>query len=121
MTVPLLMHNNVHIRVIVIFEMNNNLFFQIRVLEIHNVDFVSGSRRTPEGKWHMNCFQSQYKNYSLHILSGYDRSTHDSCLICDIILGPFLTKTSIVQTLKFELKFSGSPLTSIDFFLKVLL
>ena len=42
-------------------------FFQIRVLEIHNVDFVSGSRRTPEGKWHMNCFQSQYKNYSLQI------------------------------------------------------
>ena len=94
-------------------------FFQIRVLEIHNVDFVSGSRRTPEGKWHMNCFQSQYKNYSLQIVPGYDRSTHDSCLICDIILGPFLTKTSVVQTLKFEVKFSGSPLTSIDFFLKV--
>ena len=88
-------------------------------MESHNVDFISGSLRTPDGRWHINCYQSEYKNYSLKLTSGYHRSTMDSCLICDVSLGPILTKISVLQTLKFEPKFSGSPLTSIDFFLKV--
>ena len=88
-------------------------------MESHNVDFISGSQRTPDGRWHINCYQSEYKNYSLKLTSGYHRSTMDSCLVCDVSLGPILTKISVLQTLKFEPKFSGSPLTSIDFFLKV--
>ena len=88
-------------------------------MESHNVDFISGSLRTPEGRWHINCYQTEYKNYSLKLTSGYHRSTMDSCVICDVSLGPILTKISVLQTLKFEPKFSGSPLTSIDFFLKV--
>ena len=96
------------------------LFYsQIRAIETHNVEFISGSRRTPEGKWHLNCFQTDYKNYSLKISAGYFKSTEDSCLLCDFSQGPFLTKTSTLQNLKFEPKFSGSPLSSIDFFIKV--
>ena len=76
--------------------------------------------RNPEnGKWFLNCHQIKYKNYSIHFNSGYDVSTREDCLYCDMALGPFLAKTEALKAVKMESKFSGSHVISPDFFLKV--
>ena len=83
---------------------------QIREIEAENVDMVGGSVRKENGQWNLNCYQFLTKNYSLKVVPGYHVSTKESCLVCDLIQGPFLARTEIFQRLQFE--------SVLDFFLQ---
>ena len=81
-------------------------------------DFIGGAVRHLNGKWSQNCYQTVYKNYSIHYFAGYEKSENE-CLLCDLFLGPIFGKTEKLKDIKFEEKFSDS-IISPDFFLKVI-
>ena len=83
-----------------------------------NADFIGGSIRYPDGKWHQNCHQTVYKNYSIHYFPGYIDSENE-CLICDMFLGPIFGRTEKFKNIRFEERFSNGNVLSSDFFLKV--
>ena len=66
----------------------------VRLLSEHDdVDIVGGAVRTPDGHWHMGCYQSTMRNYTLTYKDGYHASLH-SCAYCNYLLSPFVVKTN---------------------------
>ena len=90
----------------------------MQLLHNKNADFIGGAVRNLNGKWSQNCYQTVYKNYSIHYFAGYERSENE-CLLCDMFLGPVFGKTKKLKEINFDKKLSDSILSP-DFFLKVL-
>ena len=69
----------------------------VRLLSEHEeIDVVGGAVRTPDGHWHMGCYQSTMRNYTLSYKDGYRASLH-SCAYCDYLLSPFVVRTSALR------------------------
>ena len=65
----------------------------VRIMsENHDVDIVGGAVRTPDGHWHMGCYESTERNYTLTYKDGY-RSSRHSCAFCGYLLSPFVVRT----------------------------
>ena len=70
---------------------------QIRVVsQIPNVGVAGGSYRNFSGHWKAGCVQTTVKNYVLEYQEGYFHS-RNSCMFCDYLQGPFVTKTSLLK------------------------
>ena len=95
----------------------SNLIFQMKAIEMSNVDFIGGAVRYLNGKWNQNCYQMVYRNYSIQYFTGYENSENE-CLSCDMFLGPIFGKTNKLKNIKFDEKMSDA-IVSPDFFLKV--
>ena len=88
----------------------------VRVVSELGVDAVGGSLRTPDGHWSMGCQQTRLRNYTLTYRDGYHISTK-SCVYCDYIPSPFVSRTSTLRTVKFKM---ASPDTVFhDYFLRL--
>ena len=84
------------------------------------MEIVGGSTRDPaDGHWNLNCQQFDFRNYSLNVIPGYYHSTNENCLVCDMVQGPFLLRSALLQNLKFDEEIIKSQLVSLDFFLRV--
>ena len=70
---------------------------QIRVVsQIPNVGVAGGSYRNFSGHWKAGCVQTTLKNFVLEYQEGYFHS-RNSCMFCDYLQGPFVTKTSLLK------------------------
>ena len=70
---------------------------QIRVVSrIPNVGVAGGSYRNFSGHWKAGCVQTTVQNYVLKYQEGYFHS-RNSCMFCDYLQGPFVTKTSLLK------------------------
>ena len=70
---------------------------QIRVVsQIPNVGVAGGSYRNFSGHWKAGCVQTTIKNFVLEYQEGYFHS-RNSCMFCDYLQGPFVTKTSLLK------------------------
>ena len=88
----------------------------VRVVSELGVDAVGGSLRTPDGHWSMGCHQTRLRNYTLTYRDGYHISTK-SCVYCDYIPSPFVSRTSTLRTVQFKM---ASPDTVFhDYFLRL--
>ena len=89
----------------------------VRVVSELGVDAVGGSLRTPDGHWSMGCHQIRLRNYTLTYRDGYHISTK-SCVYCDYIPSPFVSRTSTLRTVQFKM---ASPDTVFhDYFLRLM-
>ena len=77
-------------------------------------------RNSVDGHWNLNCHQFGFKNYSLNVIPGYYHSTKEDCLVCDMVQGPFLARSALFQTFKFDEDITKSQLVGLDFFLRVI-
>ena len=89
----------------------------MKALETTNADFIGGAVRHLNGKWSQNCYQTVYRNYSIHYFAGYEKSENE-CLSCDMFVGPIFGRTEKFKDIKFDEKISDA-IVSPDFFLKV--
>ena len=72
----------------------DNLLEKLLKLE---ADAVGGAvKYRHNGHWEMGCFQTAYRNYALVYKTGYRKSKY-SCVFCNSISGPFLTKTTTLK------------------------
>ena len=70
---------------------------QIRVIsQIPNVKVAGGAYRNISGQWKAGCEQTKLLNYVLEYQEGYYHS-QNSCMFCDYLQGPFVTKTELFQ------------------------
>ena len=84
----------------------------VRLLSEHaDVDFVGGAVRTPDGHWHMGCYQSAMRNYTLTYKDGYRTSLH-SCAYCDYLMSPFVVRTAAAR----ETQLTGALSSDVAFF-----
>jgi len=91
---------------------------QIRMISTtKHVGIAGGSFRNLTGHWHVGCRQTKLFNYVLQYEEGYHHSRH-SCMFCDDLEGPFVTKTDLLKLLKFNDKYSKEIIFE-DFFLRV--
>ena len=88
----------------------------VRVVSELGVDAVGGSLRTPDGHWSMGCHHTRLRNYTLNYREGYHMSTK-SCVYCDFISSPFVSRTSILRTVQF--KMTSTDTVFHDYFLRL--
>ncbi|KAK2150791.1 hypothetical protein NP493_2730g00004 [Ridgeia piscesae] len=88
----------------------------VRVLSELGVDAVGGSLRTPDGHWSMGCHQTRLRNYTLTYRDGYLIS-RKSCVYCDYIPSPFVSRTSILRTVQFKMTSTNTVFH--DYFLRL--
>ena len=81
------------------------------------VAVAAGSFRDPMGVWNHGCLQSEIKNYYLLYNKGYLYSK-EGCMFCDNVLGPFITKTSLLKSVEFNANLDGD-IVFYDWFLKI--
>ncbi|XP_032237102.1 uncharacterized protein LOC116617998 [Nematostella vectensis] len=92
---------------------------QIRMIyELEHVGIVGGSFRNWTGHWRIGCRQTKKRNYVLEYEEGYYYSAR-SCMFCDDLEGPFVSKTEILRKAEFGEKLP-TELVFEDFFLRVL-
>ena len=72
-------------------------------MESQTADLVGGSTRDEDGRWSQNCFQILKRNYAMTFVQGYETSEGE-CLRCDFFHGPFLTRTSVLRKMIFNIK-----------------
>ena len=99
---------------------NNQSSFErlVRVLDdFKHVVVAAGASRDPDGHWIHGCLQQKESNYRAGYEIGYYFSKYE-CMYCDDILSPFVVKTSVVKTLKFDEKLN-KPAIYRDWFMKL--
>ena len=70
---------------------------QIRLVsQIPNVGVAGGAYRNMSGHWKAGCVQTKLLSYVLEYQEGYYHSK-DSCMFCDYLQGPFVTKTDLFK------------------------
>ena len=90
----------------------------VRLLSEHDdVDVVGGAVRTPDGHWHMGCYQSTIRNYTLRYKDGYRESLH-SCAYCDYLLSPFVVRTSALRKTQLNTSLQSTVVFA-DFFMRL--
>ncbi|XP_033743794.1 uncharacterized protein LOC117329773 [Pecten maximus] len=89
----------------------------VREIESLNVNAVGGAIRNSDNIWRLGCHQRVFRNYTLVYEEGYDESMHD-CVFCDHVDGPFLIKTKILKTIKFDSILTPMGLYE-DFFMRL--
>ncbi|PFX11783.1 uncharacterized protein LOC111319224 [Stylophora pistillata] len=81
-----------------------NLERLVRVLsENRDTIIAGGSHKNQRGEWDNSCRQVQFRNWTAYFADGYYHSFND-CIACDVLLGPFMTKTKQLQDLGIDQK-----------------
>ena len=90
----------------------------IRVLDdLEHVAAASGASRDPGGHWIHGCLQQKESNYRAGYEIGYYYSKYE-CMYCDDVLSPFIAKTSVLKTIKFDKKLKR-PIIYRDWFIRL--
>ncbi|XP_076050198.1 uncharacterized protein LOC143030860 [Oratosquilla oratoria] len=90
----------------------------IRVIDdLPHVQVATGAFRDEEGHWSHGCLQQKMLNYRAKFKYGYYYSKYE-CMYCDMSLGPFVTTTDLLRSVKFRENLTGTILY-VDWFTKV--
>lgn len=73
----------------------------VRQLSETSLDIAGGSARDEQGRWRMGCEQIQLRSFRLQYMASYYESMY-SCLLCDVISGPFVVRTSAFNNMKLD-------------------
>ena len=91
---------------------------QVRVIgSVPNTKVAGGSFRNTTGHWQVWCYQRKLLNYVLEYTDGYFHSKNE-CMYCDHLVGPFVAKTDLLKSIKFDESLSKELFIE-DWFLRV--
>lgn len=65
----------------------------VRQLTDTSLDIAGGATRDIKGRWRMGCDQLYLRNFRIQYIPGYYSSLY-SCLLCDVISGPFVIRAN---------------------------
>ncbi len=93
----------------VAFNQDGRLERLVRAISTLNVGVAGGAVRMPDGLWSMACHQTTFTNYTLIYRAGYHYSKHE-CVFCHHISGPFVARTALLRSQRFDESLDGRVL-----------